>query len=88
MTDPREQLGHEVHSHVKGPFSVRQATRDGTGDDGGTLDVALVAHTEDGTRVIIGEIWAACPNQLGGKTRINAKEVADSIVTTLNGGRS
>jgi len=56
-------------------------------------DVTVGAHTtvESHVRigsefgeVVIGEIWAACPDEHGGKTRINAKAVAAKIVKTLN----
>ncbi len=85
MTDPRIPLGLSVEPEVRGPYSVQPASRDGTGDDGGSLDVAITAHTRDGTRVVIGELWAACPNEHGGKTRIDAHAVASRLVGKLNG---
>lgn len=86
MADPRKDMGYEVHDRVHGPFSIRAAARDGTGNDGGVLDRAIVAQTKDGTCIIIGEIWAACPNEHGGKTRIDAHAVAEAITQTLNRG--
>ena len=86
MNDPRTTFGLSVEPDVRGPYGVQPAHRDGTGDDGGTLDVGLTAHTRDGTRVVIGEIWAACPDENGGKTRIDAGAVAKRLVAELNGG--
>jgi len=84
MTDPRPSLGYAVEPNVKGPYHIQPAHRDGSGNDGGILDIGITAHTSDGKRVVIGEIWAACPDENGGKTRIDALAVATSIVETLN----
>ena len=54
------------------------------GDGGGKLDREIVARTRDGRWVVIGEIWAACPGEGGGKIRIDADAVAKRIVATLN----
>lgn len=86
MTDPRELLGFVVHHAVTGPYHTRSASRTGTGDDGGTLDCAIIAQLPDGTRIIIGEIWAACPDSMGNKHRINANEIANKIAITMNKG--
>ena len=88
MPDLRESLGIEVEPDVKGPYSTQPAKRDGTGNDGGILDVGIIAYLANGKRVVIGEIWAACPDEDGGKTRINASTVAERIVSELNQRRS
>lgn len=82
--DPRVDMGYDVKPEVQGPYSIRRARRDGTGNDGGTLDVGIIAYTVDGTQVVIGEIWAACPDDDGGKTRIDAIQVSKGIVARLN----
>ncbi len=84
MSDPRIAFGLEVEPRVLAPYSIQPAARDGTGDDGGTLDRAIVARTEDGRRVVIGEIWAACLGKGGAKIRIDADAEAQFIVDTLN----
>ena len=84
MTDPRTEYGLEVEPRVTGPYSVQPAKRDGSGDDGGTLDQAIIAHTEDGRSVIIGEVWAAGHGEGGSKIRIDAAAVAQAIVDVLN----
>ena len=84
MTDPRTTYGLQVEARVTGPYSIQPAIRDGTGDDGGTLDHAIVAYTERGQRVVIGEIWAAGHGRGGTKIRIHAAAVAQEIVDTLN----
>lgn len=84
MPDPRISYGVRVEPNVKGPYGAQPARRDATGDDGGTLDVGITAHTNNGTLVVIGEIWAACPNENGGKTRIDAIAVATRLVAKLN----
>ena len=84
MTDPRVRLGLEVQAGVRAPYSIQPANRDGTGGDGGTLDCAIIAHTEDDRRVVIGEIWAAGVGGGGKKIRIDARAVAQCIVDTLN----
>ncbi len=85
MVDPRTRLGIEVEPRVTGPYSIRTAKRDGSGDDGGTLDQAIIAHTEDGREVVIGEVWAAGIDPAGWKVRIDAAAVAQGIIDTLNG---
>lgn len=86
--DPRVAMGYAVEDGIVGPFGVMPAKRDGSGGDGGTLDVGITAYTPDGTRVCIGEIWAACPSSApGGKTRLNAVAVAEQIVRALNAAR-
>lgn len=85
MADPRTRLGIEVEPRIQGPYSIRPAKRDGTGDDGGTLDQAIIAHTEDGRQVVIGEVWAASLGSGGSKIRIDAGAVAQEIIDTLNG---
>ncbi len=85
MVDPRTHLGIEVEPRVTGPYLACAAKRDGTGDDGGTLDQAITAYTDDGRRVVIGEIWAAGLGAGGSKIRIDAAAVAQEIVDTLNG---
>ena len=82
--DPRVALGYEVEPNVTGPYNVQPARRDGSGDDGGSLDVGITARTTGGKRVVIGEIWAACPDEDGVKTRIDANAVARTVVTRLN----
>ena len=82
--DPRVSLGYEVEPDVTGPYSVQPAERKGDGSDGGSLDVGIVARRSDGKRIIIGEIWAACPDEDGGKTRIDAITVARRLVAELN----
>lgn len=84
MSDPRIALGKEVEPDVQGPYSAVPAHRDGTGDDGGTLDQAIRAYTKDGRPVVIGEIWAAALGRAGSKVRIDAAAVAQRIVDTLN----
>ncbi len=84
MVDPRTDLGVEVEPRVTGPFSVQPAKRDGTGDDGGTLDHAIVAYTDDGRRLVIGEIWAAGLGAGGSKIRIDVAAIAQDIANTLN----
>ncbi len=78
MTDPRVAMGYEVEPSVSGPFELANATTDGT------LDRGIVARRADGTRIIIGEIWAACPTDGGEKTRIDANAVATEIIERLN----
>ena len=84
MNDPRVEMGYHVEPKVVGPFTVQPARRVGDGSDGGSLDQGIIAQLPDGTRVVIGEIWAACPNQHGTKTRIDAAAVAEAICRTLN----
>ncbi len=84
MTDPRISYGLNVEPDVRGPYGVQPADRDGSGNDGGSLDVAITARTASGKRVVIGEIWAACPDEDGGKTRIDATAVATRLVAELN----
>ena len=81
MTDPRIALGYEVEPGVTGPYTIQPAN---LGEDRGTLDHAIVAHTKDGRPVIIGEIWAASLGKGGAKIRIDAAAVAQQIVDTLN----
>lgn len=76
-------MGYEVKSHVVGPFETCRANR-ASPDQGGTLDTAIVARTEDDTVIMIGEIWAACPGGGGVKIRIDAQAVAQQIVDALN----
>lgn len=85
MTDPRIALGYEVEPDVEGPYELAAACDTG-GDAGGTLDVGIMARrVSDGERIVIGEIWAACPNRdQEGKTRIDAAAVASRIVDVLN----
>ena len=78
--DPRIGLGYDVESNVQAPFAIMPAKSDGSG----TLDVGIIAHTSGGVRIVIGEIWAACPNDEDGKTRIDAHRVATEIVAKLN----
>jgi len=84
MIDPRTKMGLEVESAVCGPYEIRSATRNGTGNDGGSLDQAIMAWTVDGRQVVIGEIWAAGIGVNGSKIRLDAKGIAESVVTTLN----
>ncbi|KKL16104.1 hypothetical protein LCGC14_2498950 [marine sediment metagenome] len=84
MTDPRTAYGLQVEARVTGPYSTLPAKRDGTGNDGGTIDRAIIAHTEDGREVMIGEVWAAGHGRGGMKIRIDAAAVAQGIVDTLN----
>lgn len=86
MTDPRVSLGYEVEADVTGPYEVIPAQPDTDLIVGGTLDVGITALRADGTRIVIGEIWAACPNYTAeqGKTRIDAAVVASRIVSELN----
>ena len=78
MTDPRVALGYEVEPSVSGPYELADALTDGT------LDRGIIARRADGTRIVIGEIWAACPTEGGGKTRIDANAVATEVVARLN----
>lgn len=82
MTDPRIGLGLEVEPEVAGPYEVRKVEKPST--NGGTLDVGIIAYTACGKRIVIGEIWAACPDDEGSKTRIDAIAVATRIVDALN----
>ena len=83
MTDPRIEYGLQVEPRVIGPYSVRPAKRNGTGNDGGTLDCAIIAHTEDGRMVVIGEVWAAGHGMDGSKIRIDAAAVARQVIDAL-----
>lgn len=83
--DPRVAMGYDVEPEVFPPFEVMPASDTG-GQLGGTLDHAIIARTKDGRRIVIGEIWAACPGAGGTKVRIDAREVARRIAETLNGG--
>ena len=78
IADLRVALGYEVEPSVSGPYELAEALTDGT------LDRGIVARRADGTRVVIGEIWAACPTEGGGKTRIDAQQVATEIIALLN----
>ncbi len=82
MTDPRIGMGFEVDLRVTGPYEVRAATS----SDGGSLDVAIVARrVVGGERIVIGEIWAACPSDGSEeKVRLDAVEVASDICAKLN----
>lgn len=84
MSDPRVGLGYKVEASVQGPFEVMPAARAGDGSDGGTLDRGIVAHTETGMPVVIGEIWAAGVGPGGSKVRLDASAVANDIVRRLN----
>ena len=48
--------------------------------------LALLPLRADGTRIVIGEIWAKCPNctEEEGSTRIDAAAVASHIVSELD----
>lgn len=81
MTDPRIASGYDVEASVVGPFEV---AKPGNTVAGGTLDRGIVARTEDGRMVVIGEIWAACPGGGLSKIRIDAKAVAHQLVERLN----
>jgi hypothetical protein len=81
--DPRIALGLTVEPHVVGPFSVRGATRTSP-DEGGTLDCGLLGYVTGGRPVVFGEIWAACPSGTNGKVRLDARAVAERIVSLLN----
>ena len=83
--DPRERLGLKVEPDVVPPFELVAAKRDGSGNDGGTLDIGIIARLPNGEKVVIGEIWAACPGSGEEKVRIDARRVAQAIVDTLNG---
>lgn len=85
MNDPRVKMGLHVEPEVIGPYELRPAERDGTGDDGGSLDQAIIARTCDGRAIAIGEIWAAGHAIPGGaKIRIDAEAIAKNIIDTLN----
>lgn len=84
MTDPRKALGYDVEPRVKGPYEVMAASRVGDGSDGGTLDRGLVARTEDGRPVVIGEVWAAGVGSGGSKVRLDASAIATDVVRALN----
>lgn len=86
-SDPRKQLGLEVVPSVSGPYELMGA-KPTTPDAGGTLDVGILARTPDGRRVVIGEIWAACPGKDGVKIRIAAREIAQRMIDTLNGAEA
>ena len=45
---------------ISGPFEIKTAEPP-TPDHGGTLDRGIVGRLPDGRRVVIGEVWAACP---------------------------
>ena len=83
MNDPRERLGVTVEQDVTGPYEV-MASHPASPDTGGTLDRGIVAHTRDGRRVVIGEVWAACVGKDWAKVRIDADAVARRIIATLN----
>jgi len=85
MSDPRERYGMTVEPDVTGPYEVMGAKRT-SADEGGTLDRGIVAHTRDGRRVVIGEVWAAGVGKDGAKIRIDADAVAHRIVAVLNAG--
>ena len=53
-------------------------------DTGGTLDRGIVARLEDGRRVVIGEIWAACPTENHGRISIDTDAAAQRVVDALN----
>lgn len=81
--DPRIALGMTVEPQVRPPFSVRGASP-ASPDDGGTLDCGLLGHVADGRPVVFGEIWAACPSGTHEKVRLDARAVAERIVSLLN----
>ena len=85
MPDPRIALGYEVEPEVEGPYELAAAL-DVSQLSGGTLDIGILARRRsDGERIVIGEIWASCPNRdQNGKTRIDAAAVAKRIVDMLN----
>lgn len=77
-------MGYAVEPSVTGPYEVMAAQRVGDGSDGGVLDRGLIARTEDGRRVVIGEIWAAGVGSGGSKVRLDAPAVASDVVRHLN----
>ena len=81
--DQRIALGVTVEPQVRAPFSVRGASP-ASPDDGGTLDCGLLGHVADGRPVVFGEIWAACPSGTHEKVRLDARAVAERIVSLLN----
>lgn len=83
MGDPRGRLGVEVHPSVWGPYETRQPNRSSP-DQGGLLDVGIMARTLGGQEVVIGEIWAAALGKDGKKIRIDARAIAQRIADTLN----
>ena len=83
MSDPRIDMGYAVEPKVVGPFEVVEAADTG-GLAGGTLDRGIVAYTEDGRRVVIGEIWAAGVGKGGSKIRLDASAIARRLVDAAN----
>jgi len=81
-SDPRELLGLIVLDRVSPPYAIRNAVR-GDPSEGGTLDCGIVAHTDSGEPVVIGEIWAMGIGANGQKVRLNARAIAGRIVTAL-----
>lgn len=76
-------MGYEVEPNVVGPFEVLEAADTG-GAAGGILDRGIVARTQDGRSVVIGEVWAAGVGRGSPKIRIDASAVARSIVHRCN----
>lgn len=67
-----------------GPFEIREARRIGDGSDGGTLDRAIVARSADGTRIIIGELWAMGPDEYGHRVSFDAQANVEFVTRACN----
>lgn len=64
------------------PWSVRGANPE-TPDDGGTLDRGIVGHLEDGTPVVIGEVWAAGVAGDGRRVSLDSRGLARDVCRGL-----
>lgn len=79
-TDVREALGYNVEPTVVGPYETMGPSPQAAG----VLDTGLVAHTQDGRTVVIGEVWAAAVGSGGAKIRIDSRGVAAAMSQKLN----
>lgn len=66
------------------PFSLHNP-KDTGGALGGTLDRGILAIGEDGSRVVIGEIWARAVSSVEeAGVSIDSVEIAEKIIEILN----
>ena len=75
--DPRTRmLGVKIET-AEGPFRLKEANRSSP-DEGGSLDLAIVARLQDGREVVVGELWAVGPASDGARISLDPCGVAKS----------